>query len=105
MGVDYTGNYGIGVQVYLPDFEEDHEWYDDRLGYLEDVLENAPYSYFEVGEGNYTGEDDDIYICIDKPFENGYDITEKVNSLLEFLENTELTVIGKVDEVGGLRIW
>lgn len=54
---------------------------------------------------DYTGVDDDIYICINEPFENGYDITDKVNGLMEFLAGTDLEVIGKVDEVGGLRIW
>ena len=29
MGVDYTGNFGIGIQVFSKDFEEDHEWYVD----------------------------------------------------------------------------
>jgi hypothetical protein len=61
MGVDYSGNYGIGIQVYTPDFE--------------------------IGEGNYTGDNDDIYIVIDNPFEDGYcALGEKANKLIEFLQ-------------------
>lgn len=60
---------------------------------------------FKWGKGSYTGEEDDTYVCLDKPFEDGYDITNKVNHLIEFLQSTNLEVVGKVDEVGGLRVW
>ena len=64
MGVDYTGNYGIGVKVIKKEFTEDSEYYEDFNTYLDDVLENTNYYYFEVGEGSYTGEDNYFYICI-----------------------------------------
>ena len=106
MGVDYSGNYGVGIQVYLPDFEEDEEWWDDSLGYLESILKDTSYSYFQVGDGNWTGVEDDIYVVIDNPFEDGYcALGEKVDKLIQFLQENKLEFEGSVDVVGGLRIW
>lgn len=106
MGVDYSGNYGIGIQVYLSDFEEEDDYYEDDLGYIESCLENTNYSYFEVGSGNYSGETDDIYIIIDNPFEDGYcTLGEKADKLIQFLQENNISFEGKVDVVGGLRIW
>ena len=106
MGVDYSGNYGIGVKVIIPTIEDENdEWFEDELGYLDSLLQETDYYYFQVGESSYTGGEDDTYVCLDKPFEDGYDITNKVNQLIEFLQSTNLEVVGKVDEVGGLRVW
>jgi hypothetical protein len=46
MGVDYSGNFGIGFKVLIPELEEGHEYYDDVLGYLESLLENTEFNYF-----------------------------------------------------------
>lgn len=37
MGINYSENYGIGVQVSVPKLNENHEFHEDD------------YSYFEVG--------------------------------------------------------
>jgi hypothetical protein len=106
MGVDYSGNYGIGIQVYTPDFEEGDDYYEDELGYIESILKSTNYSYFETGEGSYSGDIDDIYIIIDNPFEDGYcALGEKADKLIEFLQENNMRFEGKVDVVGGLRIW
>lgn len=104
MGVDYTGNYGIGVQVKRKEFEEDSEYYDDFYSYLDDVLDGTDYYYFEVGEGSYTGDENEVYICISKPFKDGYDIVKKSFDLYCFLAEKEIEYVGEVDEVGGLLI-
>ncbi len=105
MGVDYSGNYGIGVQIKRTEFEEEHKYYDDFLGYLEEKIDDAPYFYFEVGEGMYTGEENELYICIDNPFSNGYcGLEDKVNRLYSFLRANEIEWDGEVDVVGGLEV-
>lgn len=105
MGVDYSGNYGIGVKVLVPELEEEHDYFDDELGYVDNLLKDTEYEYFEVGDGSYSGKKDDLYICFKNPFKDGYNIEDKVIELYLFLSNTDLEVIGKVNEVGGLRVW
>lgn len=105
MGVEYSGNYGIGVRVKDKEFEQESEWFEDFWGYLDDVLEDTSYSYFEVGEGSYTGESNDIYVCIDNPFDNGYDIRDKVSAFKSFLAEKGIEYYGDVDEIGGLNVY
>jgi len=104
MGVDYTGNYGIGVKVLKKEFEEESEYYEDFNTYLDDILENTNYYYFEVGEGSYTGEDNDFYICISNPFEDGLNIKDKVFAFYSFLRENNIEFEGEFNEVGGLLI-
>jgi len=103
MGVDYTGNYGIGLRIQLPIFEEEHQYYEDEESWLDQIL-GEEYYYFDVGEGSYTGEDNDYYVCLKKPFKDGYDILDKVVELKKFLSDNGIEFFGEVDEVGGLLI-
>lgn len=106
MGVDYSAHYGIGIKITLPGFDEDHEWFENELGWLEEILENTDYFYFEVGDENYTGERNDLYLCIKNPFKDGYcALEEKASKLLQFLQENKIEFKGKVDIVGGLEIW
>jgi hypothetical protein len=103
MGTDYTGNDGIGVRVSLGDtYNEDEDDYTDTSEVLDDLLQGTSYHYFEIG--HYDTEKD-FYVCIDSPFEHGYDITQKRNELLKFLEDNNIEYYGDVDEVGGLNVW
>lgn len=105
MGVDYSGHYGLGFQVRLPEFEEDHEFYEDPIGYLDSVCRDTEFSFFEVKEGNYTGNENDYYVIIDNPFSNGLDVTEPANRLKAFLTENNIEFEGEIDTVGGLEIW
>ena len=104
MGVDYSGHYGIGFKVLLPELPEDHEFFEDERFWLDDIIEKR-FDWFEVGEGMYTGEDNEIYICIKDPFENGLDITEKTNELISFLNEYNIKFEGDINEVGGLEVY
>jgi len=53
----------------------------------------------------YSGEDNDIYICIKDPFENGLDITDKATELISFLNEHNIKFEGDINEVGGLEIY
>lgn len=111
MGVDYSGNYGVGVQVEFDNLFEiiakehkvDKESI-DIIDYLDDLLQGTEYNYFELGEGFYTGQPNEIYIEIIDVFKDGYDISDKVTNLIKFCEDNGLTMIGEVDVVGGLEI-
>lgn len=112
MGVDYTGNYGIGCEVVLNDnyFKNNNIDKDDWdtsnfLEYLDDLLDdNNHYSYFEVGSEMYGGNSNEIFLILRNPFKDSYDITEKVKNLREFCENNLLLINGEIDVVGGLLI-
>jgi len=105
MGVDYSGNFGIGVQIKRLEISEDSEYDGDFIWYLDDALEGTDYYYFEVGEAMYVGGENDLYVCINNPFENGYyGLEEKVSVFYSFLAKNGLEAIGEVDVVGGLEV-
>lgn len=104
MGVDYTGNYGIGVEVYIKELTGEYEEWSYRE-YVEDILSSDDYFIFETGDGNYTGHQDDLYVCIKNPFIEGFCITEKANKLIADLEFNSIEYRGKVNVVGGLYVW
>lgn len=105
MGANYSGNYGIGIQVFTPNFKEEDDYYEDGLGYIESILENTNYYYFETGDGSYTGDTNNVYIVIDNPFQDGYcALGEKADKLIQFLQENNITFEGKIDVVGGLSI-
>ena len=106
MGVDYSGHYGIGIKIILPEFDEDNEWFGDELSWLDEILENIGYFYFEIGDENITDEKNDLYLCINNPFEDGYcALEEKADKLMQFLLENKIEFEGKIDVVGGLEIW
>lgn len=104
MGVDYNANFGIGVQVIRKDFDEDSEYYEDFLGWIDEQLEGSEYSYFETGSSMYGGEENDVYVVLDEPFSEGLDLTKKAEDLKSFLQSKEIEYEGEVDIVGGLLI-
>ncbi len=75
--------------------------------YLDDTLtDDDPYNYFEVGSGDYTGEENDWYLCINEPFENGIEgFVKKVDDFKNFLSKNNISYEGDVDCVGGLNIY
>lgn len=106
MGVDYDAHYGLGVKIEFKEFPEDHEYEGDFWGYLDDLFEGTEYDHFQVGDGSYTGTEDDFYVVIDNPFINGFaEAEKKAKDLLLFLDKHEIKYEGKVDLVGGLRVW
>jgi hypothetical protein len=107
MGVDYTANYGIGVQLVNLDFEElelDIETMDE---YLDDLPSNEISTYyFEVGSGSYTGEDNEYYLCFKYSFKDGLDVLEsKLKLFKDYLDSNKIEYIGEIDLVGGLNVW
>lgn len=104
MGVDYSGNYGIGFKVALPEFDEDHEYFEDERSWLEEITDDK-FDWFEVGDAMYTGGKNEIYVCIKNPFDEGLDITKKANELISFLNENKIKFEGEIDQVGGLEVY
>lgn len=105
MGVDYSGHHGIGVKIYTKELEEESEYFEDFLTYLDDIV-TEDYFYFEVGDCNYSGEDNDLYLCIKDPFNGGLELFNKrVNDLFLFLKENEIEHEKQISSVGGLEIW
>ena len=117
MGVDYTPNYGIGYQIDIIQLRsivarmvtdsDDIEEYD--ISELMDCLpdnDNFKFSWFETGQSNYTGGENDIFIIINKPFSDGVDkLQEKADKLENFINKLGFTDYGEIDLVGGLLVW
>lgn len=106
MGVDYDGNYGLGYKITLPEFEEDHEYFEDPIGFIDNALEDSNYGFFQIGDGAYSGNEDDVYIILDEPFEDGnLDVTQKAKDLKEYILSKNIEIEGDFDIYGGLRVW
>lgn len=112
MGVDYTASYGIGYKVnvtitekvkesefWCKDYEELDVW-----SFLDNILENTEYSYFQTGSECYSGDPNEHFICIDNPFNNGLDLTNKAKELTGFLKKHEIETLTPFDIIGGLEI-
>ena len=110
MGVDYTGHYGIGIQIENVDFEDENKElefkdFDDIWEYLEEKLNEDEYSYFEVGEASYCGGDNDLYIEIVDVFNYGLNnLEEQKNNLLIKIKELGLETKGDFGLVGGLEV-
>ena len=109
MGVDYTANYGIGVKLVDLDFDElEIDGVKCMSEYLDELPEpNGIYTeYFEVGQGIYTGEDNDFYLCIKSAMSDGVDqLKNKIEMFKDYLEHNNIEYHGDVDCVGGLNVW
>jgi len=110
MGVDYTSHYGIGFQIKYIDFESEnkssinteHECLEE---YLDEELDSELFSWFKVGEGSYTGEQDEYYVTINSPFESGINGLEYKETILRLgLKGLKLEPIGSFGSIGGLEV-
>lgn len=100
MGVDYSAKFGIGVRVIIPESEE------DRYSYMDNLISDTKYKWFQEGDEDYGGEPNWFYIIIDKPFADGFcELGNKAEELVNFLKSNNIEFEGQVDLVGGLYIW
>lgn len=112
MSVEYVANYGIGFQVEINSKEYcsvDGIEIDNSLTaeeYVDIIFENpesSHFCYFSVGKGLWTGEKNEVYICINKPLkEIAQDLQQHENQLLQFIQANGLNTIGDFGLVGGL---
>jgi hypothetical protein len=102
IGIDYDASFGIGVEVEEIKCGKDVNWF-DMYGYLEELLENTDYKYAEYGDGVYTGGYNTFIITIKDPFKDGYDLTEKVKKMEEFLITNNIE-FDRIKVVGGLYV-
>ena len=98
MGIDYSASFGIGVEIGVEIDNIEDNMYD----YLERLLNNTSYVYAQYGN-SFTGENT-FMILIKDPFENGYDITKKINELKKFLDKNNIKY-DKIDLVGGSYVF
>ena len=106
MSVDYTGNFGVGFQVYIPELEEEHEYYEDETGYLEYLVAATDFHCFQVGSEMYSGESNLNYVCLNNPFVKGKFNELKAIELKYFLDLYNIaTDVDFIQSVGGLKVW
>ena len=110
MGVDYNGNYGIGCKVnFKPEtLKERPEDCEEGLAEFLDMaagLDEELYEWWQTGEADYTDEDNEIYICLNKPFTSGFDLTSRKDALLKEIDRIGLMPATEFDEVGGLHVY
>lgn len=99
MGIDYDSNFGIGVYVDVP-YDDVNGEDIDQEEWLDDLLNNTPYEYSTYG----MFDEEYFFIYIKEPFEDGYDIRDKVKALEEFLNENKID-FDKIDVVGGHRVY
>lgn len=105
MGVDYSAQFGIGVKVDRKEVKRVtgvkdcmYEAMDELCSHIKGV------SYIEEGSECYSGEDNEYYVIFDNPFDEGYDLTNKVEWLDLQLRQIGLKKIGPIGVVGVLLI-
>ena len=108
MGVDFSANYGVGVELVNIDFEELDM---DGIEYMDEYLEELPepdsiqIGYFEVGQGNYTGETNTFFLCVKASLADGEtEFLRKISAFKDYLKDNKIEYKGEVDFVGGLLI-
>lgn len=101
MGVDYSANFGVGFRIKA-DIDENDEL--NVIDYLEELIDVSKYNWFEVGDGNYTGKDNDYYVVLDdiKPINT---LEDRIEELREHLLSEHFIIEEDWDLVGGLEIW
>jgi hypothetical protein len=100
MGVDYRSRFGIGYKISEKVFEDDT--YMDQ--YLDDLCKDK-YTYFETGEGSYTGNSNEWYVVLKNPFEKTLDLSEQKDTLYNFLTDNNIEIIGDFGLQGGLHVY
>lgn len=102
MGIDYSGNYGIGYKVIESDKIPEHDIENGLSEYIFDNL-GQEYEYFEVGYETYNDKPNDIYIVLKNPFENGLDLASKKAKLDKEIKRLKLLPDSKFGSFGGLH--
>ena len=98
MGIDISCNFGIGIEVLIP---EEYDESNEQHEYLEKVCKNSCYQFFEVRDHFNDYEDSEYFIVLEDPFKNGFDIKSQIDELLDFLKNKNVETVGEPDLVGG----
>ena len=108
MGVDYRGNFGIGTQIHGSKIEDLEIESLSEFVYelLEDTKESELYQTFQTGEGNYSGEENEQFICIKDPFRDGIEgLEKKWNQLKTFLDEKKIDYNPTINAIGGLYVY
>ena len=103
MGVDYDGMVGVGYQVTESDELTEKDLEEGLAEYLYDKVGDG-FEYFEVGEGCYTDDDNEIYIVVKDAFKDGLDLTSKKKALDDELKRLKVKAVGDFGDVGGLYV-
>lgn len=101
MGVSYEANYGIGFQLNTKQLREKAlEKCEGDIGLYLDNIVTPGIDWFQVGEGFYSGEDNDYFLEIVNPFSEGieglYDKREELFQVINChgLEFSEFGLMG-----------
>ena len=109
MGVDYSGNFGVGVKIEEVKFTKEmiESGIDCMAEYLEEIVNKTELKlvYFGVGDSAYTGGEDDFYLCLKTPFKKGVYQQDEADKLIKYLEDNSIKYTGSIDCVGGIRVW
>ena len=99
MGVDYSANFGIGYKVSLSEERMINNGFGMYIANnLDEDLRGTDYNYFETGEGDYTGEDNEHYVTIiDRKV-----VIQKLVSQLENLNNFLVDKGYDIESLGGI---
>ena len=106
MSVNYRANYGIGYKVFPSDeicglIDDD---FDGCFGEYLYELDVDKYRWFEVGAANYTGEENEHFVCIRDPLKYSLDLTKVKSELDEDLKRLKIDIGSEFKEIGGLLI-
>ena len=105
MSVDYTGHFGIGYEIIESDKISDEDIEEGLSEYLHEIDIDKRFSFFQVGSGSYTGEENKHYLIVKNPFSCGLDLSRMKIILDNEIGRLRLESIGEFKVVGGLEMW
>ena len=108
MGIDYSGNYGVGIRLKKVKFTK--EMIADGLDCMEELAyeieekATVQVEYFETGCENYGGDSTKYFICLKTPFKKGVYQQKDSDELVKYLDENNIRYYGHIDHVGGLYV-
>lgn len=105
MSVDYSANFGIGMQIQYPtdeDIQKLNIGCDDWFDYFNKIIKNTDFEYIQYGSA-YDDEEMKCAIVFDEKYNKTLNLQPLKCKFDNFIKTTIIKVVGDFGIVGGLE--
>lgn len=112
MSVDYSAGAGIGYEITKEITKEStrelikKDWYDEIDEFIRCFFDDSDDNckVFEVGEGSYTGDDNELFLVTKTEIDKSTDLKEIKKELDSIVEKYGFVVVGEFGLHWGLEV-